>query len=170
MHPLVRIAKDTVELYVRKGKVYEVREDELAPDMKGRAGVFVCLKIFGQLRGCIGTFHPTEPTIVHETVRNAISAATCDPRFTCVRADELDAIEYTVDVLTSPEKVASKNELDPNRYGVIVQAGGRRGLLLPDLEGVDTADYQIGIAMQKAGIPPGTPVELFRFEVQRYGE
>ena len=170
MHPLVRLAKDTVELYVRKGKIYEVREDELTPDLKGRAGVFVCLKIFGHLRGCIGTFQPTEPTIAHETVKNAISAATCDPRFACVRADELDAIGYTVDVLTPPEKIASKSDLDPRRYGVIVQAGGRRGLLLPDLEGVDTADHQVGIAMQKAGIPPGTPVELFRFEVKRYGE
>jgi hypothetical protein len=168
MHPLARLAKDTVELYVRKGRIYEVREDDLTPDMTGRAGVFVCLKIFGQLRGCIGTFQPAEPDIAHETVRNAISAATCDPRFACLRAEELDAIEYTVDVLTPPEKVASKSELDPRRYGVIVQAGGRRGLLLPDLEGVDTVDYQIGIAMQKAGIPPGTPVELFRFEVKRY--
>ena len=168
MHPLARLAKDTVEFYVRKGRIYEVREDDLTPDMTGRAGVFVCLKIFGQLRGCIGTFQPAEPDIAHETVRNAISAATCDPRFACLRAEELDAIEYTVDVLTPPEKVASKSDLDPRRYGVIVQAGGRRGLLLPDLEGVDTVDYQIGIAMQKAGIPPGTPVELFRFEVKRY--
>jgi MEMO1 family protein len=168
MHPLARLAKDTVELYVRKGKIHEVREDDLTPDMTGRAGVFVCLKIFGQLRGCIGTFQPAEPDIAHETVRNAISAATCDPRFACLRADELDAIEYTIDVLTPPEKVASKSELDPRRYGVIVQAGGRRGLLLPDLEGVDTVDEQIGIAMQKAGIPPGTPVELSRFEVKRY--
>jgi AmmeMemoRadiSam system protein A len=168
MHPLARLAKDTVEFYVRKGRIYEVREDDLTPDMTGRAGVFVCLKIFGQLRGCIGTFQPAEPDIAHETVRNAISAATCDPRFACLRAEELDAIEYTVDVLTPPEKVASKSDLDPRRYGVIVQAGGRRGLLLPDLEGVDTVDYQIGIAMQKAGIPPGTPVELSRFEVKRY--
>ena len=168
MHPLARLAKDTVELYVRKGRIYEVREDDLTPEMTGRAGVFVCLKIFGQLRGCIGTFQPTEPDIAHETVRNAISAATCDPRFACLRTDELDAVEYTIDVLTPPEKVASKSELDPRRYGVIVQAGGRRGLLLPDLEGVDAVDYQIGIAMQKAGIPPGTPVELSRFEVKRY--
>jgi AMMECR1 domain-containing protein len=101
-------------------------------------------------------------------VRNAVSAATCDPRFSCIRKDELDTIEYTVDVLTVPEKVTDKRELDPRRFGVIVQAGGRRGLLLPDLEGVDTADYQISIAMQKAGISPGTPVDLYRFEVKRY--
>jgi AmmeMemoRadiSam system protein A len=168
MHPLVKLAKDTIELYVREGKILEVNEEKLPPELSQRAGVFVCLKIKGNLRGCIGTFHPTEPTIAHETVRNAISAASCDPRFECIHADELDSIEYTVDVLTPPEKVASKSALDPRRYGVIVQAGGRRGLLLPDLEGVDTVDYQIRIAMQKAGITPGTTVELFRFEVKRY--
>ncbi len=170
MHPLVKLAKDTVDLYVRKGTIYAVREEELTPELRLRAGVFVCLKIRGNLRGCIGTFLPMEPTIAHETVKNAISAATCDPRFSCIRADELNEIEYTVDVLTPPEKVTGTNELDPRRYGVIVQAEGRRGLLLPDLDGVDTVDAQISIAMQKAGIPPGTPVELFRFEVKRYGQ
>ncbi len=168
MHPLAQLAKDAVELYVREGKIREVREDELPPEFRARAGVFICLKIDGILRGCIGTFQPTEPDIAHEAVRNAISAATCDPRFTCVRAEELDVIEYTVDVLTPPAPVKERSELDPRRYGVIVQSGARRGLLLPDLEGVDTVDFQISIAMQKAGIPPGTPVKLFRFEVKRY--
>jgi AmmeMemoRadiSam system protein A len=140
----------------------------LSPEFRERAGVFVCLKISGMLRGCIGTFQSTEPTIAHETVRNAINAASCDPRFMCVRADELDSIAYTVDVLTPPERVADKSGLDPRKYGVIVQAGRRRGLLLPDLEGVDTVDEQLGIAMQKAGITPGTAVELSRFEVKRY--
>jgi len=168
MHPLVQLAKETIELYIREGKIREVREEELTPELRQRAGVFVSLKIDGALRGCIGTFQPQEPSIAHETVRNAISAATCDPRFTCVRADELDVIEYSVDVLTSPEPVKDKSELDPRRYGVIVQAGGRRGLLLPDLEGVDTVDRQVGIAMQKAGIPSGTAVTLQRFEVKRY--
>jgi AmmeMemoRadiSam system protein A len=168
MHPLVKLAQDTVELYVREGKIYEVKDDDMPPELNERAGVFVCLKIRGNLRGCIGTFQATEPTIARETVRNAISAATCDPRFPCLRTAELDAIEYTVDVLTPPEKVRDKSELDPRRYGVIVQSRGRRGLLLPDLEGVDTVDYQISIAMQKAGIPPGADVELSRFEVKRY--
>jgi AmmeMemoRadiSam system protein A len=167
MHPLVKLAKDAVELYVREGRILEVKESDLPAELRSRAGVFVCLKIDNVLRGCIGTFQPTEPTIAHETVRNAISAATCDPRFTCVRKDELAVVEYTVDVLTAPERVANRNELDPRRYGVIVQAGPRRGLLLPDLEGVDTVDYQVDIARQKAGIPPGTPIELSRFEVKR---
>ncbi len=168
MHPLVKLAKDTVDLYIKTGRTYEVRGDELSADLSGRAGVFVCLKIRGNLRGCIGTFHPMEPSIAHETVRNAISAATCDPRFACIRPDELETIEYTVDVLTPPEQVVDRSELDPRRYGVIVKAGNKRGLLLPDLEGVDAVDYQISIAMQKAGIPPGTPLELYRFEVRRF--
>lgn len=168
MHPLVKLAKETVELYIKEGKIRDVQDTDLPADLKTRAGVFICLKIHGELRGCIGTFQPTEPDIAHETVRNAISAATCDPRFSCVRQDELDTIEYTVDVLTPPEPISDKKDLDPRKYGVIVQAGGRRGLLLPDLEGVDTADHQISIAMQKAGIPSGAKIELYRFQVQRY--
>lgn len=170
MHPLVRLAKDAVELYIREKRTLPVRIDALPDDLKLRAGVFVCLKINGMLRGCIGTFQPTEPTIAQETVRNAISAATCDPRFSCIRNEELGSIEYTVDVLTPPEPVADARELDPRRYGVIVQWGNRRGLLLPDLEGVDSVEHQIGIAMQKAGIPQGAPVTLLRFEVRRYGK
>jgi AmmeMemoRadiSam system protein A len=168
MHPLVRLAKDTIELYVREKKVREVRSGDLTGEMAGTAGVFVSLKIGGCLRGCIGTFQPCEPNIATEVVRNAISAATCDPRFSPVRKDELDSLEYSVDVLTPPEQVKDVKDLDPKRYGVIVQAGSRRGLLLPDLEGVDTVEYQVSIAMQKAGIPQGTPVTLFRFEVKRY--
>ena len=168
MHPLVNIAKDAVELYVREGKMLPVNDERLSPDLRERSGVFVCLKTNGNLRGCIGTFQPTEPTIARETVKNAISAATCDPRFPIVRPEDLDRIEYTVDVLTAPEPVADMSALDVKRYGVIAQAGGKRGLLLPDLDGVNTVKEQIAIAMQKAGIPQGTPVNLFRFEVKRY--
>jgi len=168
MHPLVKLAKDAIELYVREGKVLAPRDEDLAPEMKGRAGTFVSLKVSGMLRGCIGTFQPCEPNVANEIVRNAISAATGDPRFPAVRPDELAGLEYSVDVLTAPEQVKDSRELDPRRYGIIVQAGRRRGLLLPDLEGVDTVEEQVGIAMQKAGIAPGTQVTLFRFEVKRY--
>src|SRR5512141_2244355 len=168
MHPLVKLAKNAIEMYIREGKVLQVREEDLTPEMKEHAGVFVCLKVRGMLRGCIGSFQPTESDVAHEVVQNAISAATQDPRFQMVRENELDTLEYSVDVLTPPERIHDSRELDPRRYGVIVRSGGRRGLLLPDLEGVDTVEYQISIAMQKAGIPPGTPVELSRFEVKRY--
>ena len=168
MHPLVKLAKETIELYTKERKVLALRDPDLAPEMRRKAAVFVSLKIRGMLRGCIGTFQPSEPDVAHEIVRNAISAATADPRFTPVRAEELPSLEYSVDVLTPPEPVAGPQDLDPKRYGVIVHAGRQRGLLLPDLEGVDTVDEQVGIAMQKAGIPPGTPVSLSRFEVKRY--
>jgi AmmeMemoRadiSam system protein A len=168
MHPLVALAKEAVELYIRNGNILTLPEHGLPAELTQQAGVFVCLKTKGMLRGCIGTFQPAEPDVAHEVVRNAISAATCDPRFACIRDHELDALEYSVDVLSPTEEVADKSMLDPKRYGVIVQAGGKRGLLLPDLEGVDTAEQQISIAMQKAGIAPGAPVKLFRFEVKRY--
>ncbi len=168
MHPLVQLAKETVELYIRDRKIKELSEDELPAELRQQAGVFVCLKVRGLLRGCVGTFQATEPNVAQETIRNAVSAATCDPRFGCVRAEELDSLEYTVDVLTPPVPVTDRSELDPKRYGVIVQAGSRRGLLLPDLEGVESADHQVSIAMQKAGIPSNAPMTLYKFEVQRY--
>ena len=168
MHPLVALAKEAVELYVRSGSILTLPEHALPDEFAQQAAVFVSLKIKGMLRGCIGTFQPAEPDIAHEIVRNAISAATCDPRFAPVREQELDSLEYSVDVLSPVEPVADKSMLDPKRYGVIVQAGGRRGLLLPDLEGVDTAEQQISIALQKACIAHGTPVKLSRFEVKRF--
>ncbi len=166
LSPLVKLAKDALETYIKEGKVYKPRE--FTPEMKDQAGVFVCIKKFGELRGCIGTFEPCCDNVAEEIVTNAISTAVRDPRFEPVRASELKDLEYTVDVLTHPEPVASKDELDPKKYGVIVEAGYRRGLLLPDLEGVDTVDYQIEVSRQKAGIEPDEPVKLYRFEVKRY--
>ncbi len=168
MHPLVSLAMDAVELYIREHTVLPVNDSDLTPEMRERAGVFVCLKVRGTLRGCIGTFQPVEKNVAAEVVRNAVSAATCDPRFTCVEARELPDLEYSVDVLTAPERINGPGDLDPKRYGVIVQAGRMRGLLLPDLDGVDTVDRQLSIAMQKAGIRPGAEVTLYRFEVKRY--
>jgi len=167
MHPpLVRLAKDTVETYILKGTRPKVTG--LSPEMKERAGVFVCLKKWGQLRGCIGTFEPTCATVAEETINNAISSACRDPRFPPVAAQELTDLSYSVDVLTRPERVIGPEALDPKHYGVIVEAGGRRGLLLPDLEGVDTVEQQIDICRMKAGISPDEPVKLYRFEVKRY--
>ncbi|MCL5027112.1 MAG: AmmeMemoRadiSam system protein A [Chloroflexi bacterium] len=167
-HPLVELAKQAVEAYVRQGRIIQPPQ-ESTPEMQAQAGVFVCLKKQGELRGCIGTFEPTQPNVAGETIRNAICSATQDYRFPePVREHELAALEYTVDVLTPPESVASEAELDPKRYGVIVESAGRRGLLLPDLEGVDTAQQQIAITRRKAGIGPHEPVKLYRFEVRRF--
>jgi AmmeMemoRadiSam system protein A len=167
MHPLVKLAKDTVENYISEGKIISPPAD-LTPEMRERAGVFVSIKKKGELRGCIGTFLPSTENVAYEIIQNAISAATRDPRFPPVNITELNELEYSVDVLSEPEKVSSKDELDPKRYGVIVKSGSRRGLLLPDLEGVDTVDEQIRIASLKAGISPGEDIELYRFEVKRY--
>jgi len=166
MDSLVRLAKDTIEGYIRRREVLKPRE--LPEEMKERAGVFVSIKKHGQLRGCIGTFEPTRPNVAEEIVSNAISSATRDPRFPPVHVGELPDLVYSVDVLTSPEPVPDETWLDPKRYGVIVESGGRRGLLLPDLEGVDTVDRQIDICRQKAGIMPHEPVKLYRFEVRRH--
>jgi AmmeMemoRadiSam system protein A len=167
MHPLVALAKDTVEKYVTEGKRPALPKT-LTPEMKEKAGVFVSIHKLGDLRGCIGTFEPCQKNVAGEVITNAISAATQDPRFNAITPDELQKLDYSVDVLTSPEPVADKSELDPKKYGIIVQAGWRRGLLLPDLEGVDSADYQIDICRQKGGISPDEPVQLYRFEVKRY--
>jgi AmmeMemoRadiSam system protein A len=166
MSPLTRLAKQTVETYVNEGKTPQ--PEELTPEMRGRAGVFVSIHKLGELRGCIGTFEPTQPNVAEEIITNAISSATRDPRFPPITPSELKDLSYSVDVLTRPEPIESKDQLDPKKYGVIVESGFKRGLLLPDLEGVDTVDYQIDICRQKAGIAPNEPVKLYRFEVRRY--
>jgi len=164
--PIAKLAKEAVESYVREGK--RLRPANLAPEMEIKAGVFVSLHKHHALRGCIGTFEPVESNVAEEIVTNAISSATRDPRFLPVRSDELADLEYSVDVLTTPEPVESEGQLDPKKYGVIVEAGWRRGLLLPDLEGVSRAEEQVDICRQKAGIGPDEKVNLYRFEVKRY--
>jgi AmmeMemoRadiSam system protein A len=167
MHPFVNLAKKAIEEYVRDRKVITPPED-LPPEMRQRAGVFVSLKKNKQLRGCIGTIMPATENIAEEIIKNAIAAATEDPRFYPVQPEELDEIEYSVDVLSEPEKVESLSELDPKKYGVIVVKGHRKGLLLPDLEGVDTVEEQLRIAKMKAGILPDEDCEIYRFTVKRY--
>jgi len=167
-HPLVQLARKTIDTYIREERVLELPE-ELTPEMKARAGVFVSLHKRGELRGCIGTFNPTQANVAQEIIHNAIESATRDPRFPPVTEAELPELEISVDVLTEPKPVASPKELDAKKYGVVVRdRSNRRGLLLPDLPGVDTPEQQIEICCQKAWIEPGEPVQLYRFEVKRY--
>ena len=166
MSPLAKLARKTVEAFVKESKTPQ--PEELAPEMKPKAGVFVSIHKLGELRGCIGTFEPAKDNVAEETIANAISSATRDPRFPPIAPRELKDLTYSVDVLTAPQPIDSQDQLDPKRYGVIVESGWRRGLLLPDLEGVDTVDYQIDICRQKAGIAPNEPIKLYRFEVKRY--
>jgi len=166
MSPLARLAKKTVETFVKEGKT--PKPEELTPEMMEKAGVFVSIHKLDELRGCIGTFEPAKENVAKEIIANAVSSATRDPRFPSIAPNELKDLEYSVDVLTKPEPIESKDQLDPKKYGVIVECGFRKGLLLPDLEGVDTVDYQIDICRQKAGIAPNEPIKLYRFEVRRY--
>lgn len=168
MHALVELARRSVEEFVKNGKVVPVPEP-LPAEMSERAGVFVCLKRHSRLRGCVGTFMSCCENIAGETIRNAISAATQDSRFPSVKEDELDALEYSVDVLSPPEKVNDPAELNPKEFGVILVSGQKKGLLLPDLEGVDSVDEQLRITRMKAGIFLGEKVEIFRFRVKRFG-
>ena len=167
MHPFVDLARESIEAYIRKGKTINL-PDPLPSEMSGKAGVFVCVKKHGELRGCIGTYLPSCDSIGTEIIVNAISAVTKDPRFLPVGEDELGNLTYSVDVLSCPEEVKDLSELDPKKYGIIVISGPRRGLLLPDLEGVDTVEEQLRITKMKAGILPQEEVEIYRFEVKRY--
>lgn len=170
--PYVQLARASLEAYVREGRRIAPTEAGLdVPDelFSARAGCFVSLKVDGQLRGCIGTLEPTQRTLAQEICANAISAGTRDPRFATVRADELDELVYDVDVLTEPEPTTA-DELDPARFGVIVSCrDGRRGVLLPDLDGVDTVSEQLRIAAQKGHIDLDfDDYRLERFEVVRH--
>ena len=167
MHRLVEIAKQAVEEFAVHGIVISPPED-IPPEYLQKAGVFVSLKKNGELRGCIGTFTPSTGSIVQEVIANAVSAASRDPRFSPVGPDELDDLVYSVDVLSPPERVRDVHQLDPKKYGIIVQSGHRRGLLLPDLEGVDTVADQLRITRMKAGILPSEAAEILSFTVTRY--
>jgi len=167
-HPLVELAKLTIDTYITSGKIISPPE-KLTPEMRQKAGVFVSIHLKnGALRGCIGTIEPTKNNVAEEIIGNAIEAATGDPRFSPVSQNELKSLDISVDVLTTPVKIPDASGLDVKKYGIVVKKGFRRGLLLPDIEGVDSVEEQVSIAKQKAGIPVSDSVELFRFEVIRY--
>ena len=164
----VALARLTLEAFI-KGDSQPNMPDDLPHEMlENRAGVFVSLKKHGELRGCIGTISPTTNSIAQEIVQNAVSAGTGDPRFYPVDREELVELQYSVDVLRSPEPIEDTSQLDVKRYGVIVRSGYKSGLLLPNLEGVDTVEEQLDIVLQKAGISKGENYKMERFEVIRH--
>jgi hypothetical protein len=172
-HPFVQLAHDAIQAFVKNGKRIQP-PDDLSPEMREPAGAFVSLHtVDGDLRGCIGTIEPVHKTLAEEIIENAISAATRDPRFPPVRAHELDLLDISVDVLTPPEPIASIHGQDPKKHGLIVQSlrnRWKRGLLLPDLDEIDTAEKQLYYTrVHKANIvDPNEPVQLYRFTVKRY--
>jgi len=194
MHPLAKLAKLAIETYLKEGKIIEVPKDFPEEFLKRRAGVFVTLEKNGKLRGCIGTYLPTRVNVAEETIRNAIAAATEDWRFEPVKLDELKEISISVSVLSYPESVKNikelnPKELNPKKYGIVVknfplafpdqewildgllgkEIVSKTGVLLPDIEGVETAEQQISIACQKAGIDPQKEkIFVYKFTVEKY--
>ena len=164
----VRLAREAVEAYVLRREVLDVPAGLPDEMLSKQAGTFVSIHEHGELRGCIGTISPTRSSVAEEIIGNAISASTRDPRFPAIKPDELPWLDINVDVLGEPEDIDSEDELDVKRYGVIVSCGRKRGLLLPDLDGIDTPQQQVEIAMKKGGIHRFERYKLQRFEVIRH--
>lgn len=164
----VALARKSIAYYLQNRKKLPL-PDDLPPELiEQQAGVFVSLKKGERLRGCIGTFLPNKDNIALEIIENAVSAAIHDPRFSPVTLDELESLSISVDILSTPEIVEDTSQLNPRKYGVIVSCGCKKGLLLPDLEGIDTVEQQIDIARQKAGIHAGEDFSIERFKIERY--
>ncbi|MBM3209275.1 AmmeMemoRadiSam system protein A [Candidatus Shapirobacteria bacterium] len=174
MDPYIRLAKEVIETYIKTGKAASLPKNLPKEMFEKRAGVFVSLHLNdGSLRGCIGTFLPIRSNIAEEIMQNAISSATSDPRFPPVSKEELDSLVYSVDILSpsTPLEASELSSLDPKKYGLIVSTDdGRKGLLLPDIPGVESAEEQFQICCRKGGISPGEKVSLEVFTVERHEE
>ena len=170
--PYTTLAKTAVETWIKTRKIIEVPKDFPKEMVRKQAGVFVSLHLKdGSLRGCIGTFMPTKENIAQEIIANAISSATSDPRFPPVSEKELPDLVFSVDILSPPKNVSKVMDLDIKRYGLIVATfDGRRGLLLPDIPGIETPEEQFRICCLKAGIDPSEKVKLQTFTVERHAE
>lgn len=169
---IVVLARNAVEAYVLRGQLVEPPPFPETSPLTMPSACFVSIKTVGlELRGCIGTVEPEHDTLAEEVIANAVKAATRDPRFHPVLGDELPSLLYSVDVLGSLEP-ARLEDLNPAVFGVVVtdRSGSRRGLLLPDIESIETADQQVGVAARKAGIKPGEPLRLYRFRTRRFSE
>lgn len=171
MSQYVQLAKSAIEEYIKYGKIIDIPEN-LPPEFyEKKCGVFVSIRNGKELRGCIGTYLPTHKNLAEEIILNAVAACSRDSRFSPIAAEELPTLSIEVSLLNEPEKISSLEELDPKKFGVIVKCSdGRCGLLLPDLEGIDSAEQQLSIACQKAGINPSSKkrLDLYRFSVEKY--
>lgn len=165
----LRLARQAVEQHVLT-QVLLTPPDNPAARLKEPGAAFVTLRVGKTLRGCIGTLHPIKPTLANEIIANAVAAATSDPRFPPVAAEELAGLFYEVDIMGPLEAANGEVDLDPEQYGVVVEAGSRRGVLLPAIEGVTSARQQVAIARAKALIRPNEAVTLYRFIVTRFRE
>jgi len=172
MQALIVLAKKTVETYIKTGKIIKAEDNLIKEFSNKKAGVFITIEKKGNLRGCIGTYLPTQDNIIKEVIQNAISASTEDYRFGSIQKQELPFLSYTVSILEKPELIKNKKELNPKEYGIIVKTIDyplKSALLLPDLEGIDTTEKQISITCQKGGINPSKEkLIIYRFKVKKY--
>jgi AmmeMemoRadiSam system protein A len=166
-HPYISLAQESIYHYLNRHEKMSCPEP-LSKDLTSRSGAFVSIKKFHQLRGCIGTLEPCEPNLAMEIIENALKAALHDPRFSPITSGELQDLTYSIDVIQPLEKVSSTAELDPNRYGLVVRSNGKQGVLLPDLEGVDSTEEQIQICRAKGKIADDAPIEMYRFQAKRF--
>lgn len=186
MNPYILLAKQAIENYVKEGKVPSLPADLPEGFLNRKAGTFVTIMKDKELRGCIGTYLPIKENIAEEIVANAIAAAIEDYRFGPIQKEELPRLSYAVYILSEPELVKNIKDLDPKKYGIIIKTvpithlnstdvvfNGhlplKSGLLLPDLEGIDTIEKQISIACQKGGIKPTEEkILIYRFTAEKY--
>jgi AmmeMemoRadiSam system protein A len=166
-HPYISLAQESVHHYLNHREKLSC-PDPLSNDLKSRSGAFVSIKKLKQLRGCIGTLEPCEANLAMEIIENSLKAALHDPRFSPVTAEELQDLTYSIDVVNPLEKVSTLEELDPDIYGLVVRSNGKQGVLLPDLEGVDSTEEQIQICRTKGKISENEPIEMYRFKVDRF--
>lgn len=166
-HPYIFLAQQSIQHYLSHRTKLPCPET-LTQDLKSRSGAFVSIKKRQRLRGCIGTLEPCETSLAEEIIENAVKAALHDPRFDPVTLEELNELTYSIDVIHPLEKISDMTELDPAVYGLVVCYHDRQGVLLPDLEGVDSPEDQVRICRSKGKIPEDVPVELYRFQVQRF--
>ena len=168
-HPYVKLATEAVHYFLLKRKLLPC-PSPLPPDMDYRAGIFISIKIKknNDLRGCIGTIESNQDNLAKEIIKNAVSAATRDPRFKPITIEELEKLSFSVDILSPLEPMNDSDKLNPRRYGLSIKSEGKQGILLPDLEGIDTPEKQIAICLKKATIPKNLPYQMYRFEVKRY--
>ncbi len=165
----VSLARQSLEEFVKNDKALLPPENMAPVFYDSKAGVFVSIHLNNKLRGCMGSILPIQKNLASEIISNSISSGIRDPRFLPVTLRELDKLVYEVDILSTPEPIADASSLDVKKYGVIVEKGEKRGLLLPDLEGVDSVAEQIKIAKIKADIDiEDNDVILKRFTVERH--
>lgn len=170
MNDYIRLAKETVEDFIRSGKKLSLPKSLPKEMIYGRAGVFVSIYNGDELRGCIGTYLPSEENIAEEIIANALAAATRDYRFAPITEKELSSLSYSVYLLEEPQQIKDTKELNPKKYGILIKSEtGKSGLLLPDLPGIETVDEQLAAVCQKCGVrPEKEKISIWKFGAKKY--